>query len=97
MIFSNGEQEHEILGVYSVSYPGELADGVLIDMEGCYAFLSDHIEGHREAMEDICDEDTQHYDLTECEIDWDVAPHLWVMKSLGKIVVASAEGMLDQG
>lgn len=95
MIFSNGETEDEIKGIYSVSYPSELANGVLIDMEGHYAFLSDHVPEQLEASEDLCDEDTEYYDMTECEIDWDIAPHSWILKALGQTVVASFEELLE--
>ena len=95
MIFSNGESESEILGIYSVAYPSELACGVLIDMEGHYAFLSEHVESHREAIDDITDEDTEHYDMSGCDIEWDKPPHSWILNSLCQIVVASAEEMLE--
>ena len=96
MIFSNGEQEHEVKGLYPVEYQSELADGVLVDMEGCSVFLSAHVESHREIIDEITDEDTEDYDMTDCEVDWDVKPHSWVLKSLSTLIVSSCEEMLEE-
>lgn len=96
MIFSNGEQEREVKGLYSVSYPSELADGIFIDMNDTYCFISDHIEEHRELMEELSDEPAEHFDMSELEIDWDKQPHAWILRSLEKIVVSSCEEMLEE-
>lgn len=96
MIFSNGESEDTVKGLYSVSYPSELADGIFIDMESSYAFLSDHIEHHRDCMEEIENQTFEHFDMTDCEIDWNEQPHAWILRSLEKIVVSSCEEMLEE-
>ena len=78
---------------YSVGYRNDLLDGILIDVGEHYIFLSDHVEEHRELMDDI--EEVEHFDLSDCEVDYDQPPHSWVLKSVGKMVVATAEGLLD--
>lgn len=79
---------------YSLSYPSDILDGVLIDVGENYIFLSDHVEHHRELMEDI--EELEHFDMSDYEIDYDAAPHCWVVKSVGNMVVQSAEKITEE-
>jgi len=80
---------------YSLAYGNDLLDGVLLDMPDNYIFLSDHIESHRDVMEDIAE--LEHFDLTGCDIDFDQAPHSWVVMSVARTVVASAEKVCRDG
>lgn len=79
---------------YSLSYPSDILDGILIDVGENYIFLSDHVEHHRELMEDI--EELEHFDMSDCEIDYDAAPHCWVVKSVGNMVVHTAEKITEE-
>ena len=51
------------------------------------------MRGGREHMEDDFGE-IEHFDLTDCEVDYDDVPHVWIIKSVGRMVVA-AEGLLE--
>lgn len=78
---------------YSLSYGGvdeDLLNGVLINMPQHYIFLSDHVESHRELMEDLPD-DIEHFDLSDCTVDFEQPPHSWVINSVGGLVVRAAE------
>lgn len=74
---------------YSLAYGNDLLDGVLLDMPDNYIFLSDHIESHRDVMEDIAE--LEHFDMSDCGVDFDQAPHSWVVQSVGKMIVYTAE------
>lgn len=77
---------------YSVAYPNDLLDGVIIDIGENYIFLSDHVESHRDMMDEI--EELEHFNMADCEIDYEQVPHFYVVNSVGKMVVAEAERLL---
>lgn len=80
---------------YGVEYSNDMMNGVLLDGDETYAFASIHTEDGRRLIDDI-DEDYEGYDMSEQDIDWDKAPHSWIRKSVEKLIVASAEGLLCQ-
>lgn len=88
MILNVNGQDREV-AAYSVAYPNDLLDGCLLDLGNQYGFLSDHIESHREAQAEI--EDLEFYDMSDCEIDYSIAPHSWVVTSVAKLVIREAE------
>lgn len=78
---------------HSVAYSNDILNGVLLDMESNYAFLSDHIEAHRDAIEQI--PEMAFYDLSELDINLSEAPHCWIVQSVGKLIIRCAESLLD--
>lgn len=80
---------------HKAQYPNDMMNGILGDMPEQYIFLSDHVQQHRDFVQAIDDTDVNYYDLTDCDIDWSAAPHSWVLDSLAKLVVRTAEGLLD--
>lgn len=78
---------------HSVTYPNDLLNGVLLDMPDNYAFLSEHVDEHRDIIEDL--DEVEFYDLTETDVDYDTAPHSWVVKSVVKLMIQTAESWLD--
>jgi len=87
----NGEPTEANL--YSLDY-GEHRDimnGILFDMPENYIFLSDQVESHRDAMEDMIDEPCEVANMATADIDWSVAPHSWVLKSVQRMIVHTAE------
>lgn len=88
----NGEEVDAI--PHGLSYANELLDGVFLDMDDDYAFLSANVPEHRELIEQI-DEEYEHYDLTDCDVDYKDIPHKWVVQSVANIVIKSAIGMLE--
>lgn len=79
---------------YSLAYGNDLLDGVLLDMPDNYIFLSDHLQSHRDVMEDITE--LEHFDMSGCDVDFDQAPHSWVVKSVGRMVVWTAERICEE-
>ena len=75
---------------YSLGYVNDLLDGVLLDMPETYIFLSDHVEDARE-MQALLPDDMQHFDLTGCDPDFEQVPHKWVLESVGRMIVRTAE------
>lgn len=75
---------------YSLSYPSDILDGILIDMPENYIFLSDHVEEHRAFMEEI-EDPVEHFDLTKTDVNYAEPPHSWVVRSVGRLLVATAE------
>lgn len=86
--------EHRDVTFYSFALPNDMMDGILGDLTETYFFLSDHVETSRDFMEDIDDEDIEHYDLTEYEVDIDKPPFLWIVRCLEKKIVNTAEEFL---
>lgn len=88
------EINHKVMEgeAYSVAYPNDLLDGVLLDLDESYLFLSDHIEEHRLVQEKIGE--MQFFDMADMEIDIDKAPHSWVVRSVGKLIINEAESLL---
>jgi len=75
---------------YSLGYGNDLLDGVLLDMPETYVYLSDHVEDARE-MQALLPDDMQHFDLTGCDPDFEQVPHKWVLESVGRMIVRTAE------
>jgi hypothetical protein len=75
---------------YSLGYDNDLLDGVLLDMPETYIFLSDHVEDARE-MQALLPDDMQHFDLTGCDPYFEQVPHKWVLESVGRMIVRTAE------
>ena len=78
---------------FSMDY-GEARDvmnGVYVDMPKDYIYLSDHVEGHREFMEDIDEVPMDHFNLEGCQIDWSEPPHSWILRSVERMIVRTAE------
>lgn len=82
---------------YSLNYGDEehdMMNGILLDMENHTIFLSDMDASHREAMEHLNGE-IEHFNLADCEIDWDDVPHCYVRQAIGRLIVRTAEECLE--
>lgn len=80
---------------YSLGYDNYLLDGVLLDMPDTYIFLSDHVEDAREMQAELPD-DIAHFDLTGCDPDFEQVPHKWVLESVGRMMVRTAEVICNE-
>lgn len=78
---------------FALGYPNDILDGVFLNGEGNYLFLSDHVEGHRGVQDKLGEMD--YYDMSEQDIDYEELPHQWVVNSVAKLVVLTAEQLLD--
>ena len=92
MKFSYNGQEADSEGIYFVKYGNDILNGVLIDLPEQYAFLSEHVEGHREFIETVqAEEEVDYFDMEDCEVDYSVAPHSWVVSAVSQLVIKAAE------
>jgi len=75
---------------YSLSYGNDMLDGVILDLDEDYIWLSDHVEEAREMQAQLPD-DIEHFDMSGCDIDFSVEPHCYVLQAVARLVVRSAE------
>jgi len=73
-----------------LSYPNELLDGMYVDLDDRYAFLSAQTEGFDQIKEQALSEGIPFADVAE-GFDENVYPHLLVIKAVGNFVVEAAE------
>lgn len=92
MLINNGEIELTPENTYIVSYPNDIMDGVLIDLDDNYAFISAHTTGYAELLDELDREGVGYFSIEE--FDENEPPHSWLLQSLGKIIVKEAEGCL---
>jgi len=76
-------------------YDNELLDGILIDIDDSYAFISAHSTGFDEVADQLETEGVECFDMQGCEIDYNQPPHNWVIHSIGKLIVREAEDILE--
>lgn len=93
MLINNGEIELTPDNTYIVSYPNDILDGILIDLDANFAFISAHTPGYAELLDELDSEGIESFQMDE-DADMSVQPHCWVMKSIGKLIVAEAESLL---
>lgn len=79
---------------YVVSYDNDMLDGVLIDLDDNFAFISAHTSGYDGVLEEL-DELGVGYYAVEGEPDFEQAPHSWVLKSVANLIVKDAEDTID--
>lgn len=91
MFINNGQLELTPENSYIVMYPNDIMDGVLIDLDENYAFISAHSEGYKALADQLEYEGVEVYDLTQEELDLDQAPHSWVLASLARLIIHEAE------
>ena len=92
ILYDRDGNPHEPSGVYRVTYQSELLDGILLDFPNNYVFLSEFEDTHADILEEIeeCDE-AQDFNLTDCDVDYDQKPHKWVVQSVGRLIIETAE------
>lgn len=81
-----------------LSYPNDLLDGIFVDVdENTYAFISAHSPGYQALTEQLQEVGVQWFDLSDREdVHYTEQPHSWVVESVGRMVVASAESLLGR-
>lgn len=101
MKFNLNGVDTEIPGsdMLGVAYPNDLMNGLYIDRDDTYIFLSAHDTRHQELIARIseAEPDLMGADLTDVEVDINEQPHLFVVSRLGKIIVEGAEDLLETG
>lgn len=92
----NGEQ-HDVDEdhIAVLRYPNDMMDGLFIDLDENYAFVSAHQPGADEFISEALGMGVEEYELGDVEIDFTQPPHCWVLQSLVRLVVKSAEELLE--
>lgn len=93
---NNEEYEIEPDGLHIVAYPNDIMNGMLIDMDEQYGFVSDHDTERACMIRTASDEGATLYDLSDLdddEIDLTNPPHTWVVNGLAKIIIEYAEDL----
>ena len=94
MLINNGEIDCTPDNTYILSYPNDLLDGVIIDLDDNYAFISAHTPGYKDLLDELDTEGVGWFSIDE-GVDMEEQPHCWVLKSISKLIVAEAEKTLD--
>lgn len=93
MIINNGELELTPNNSYIVSYPNDILDGVYIDNDDNYAFISAHMEGYPELLDALDDECVGS--VTFERIQPSEEPTCYIIEAIGKLMVKELEDMLE--
>lgn len=92
--YSDGESlELTPDNTYIISYDNDMMDGVMIDIDDNYAFISAHTPGYDSLLDELDEAGVGYYGV-DGEVDWTEAPHSWVLQSVGRLVVRTAEDEL---
>lgn len=97
MIIGFNGEHHEVDDehIAVLLYPNDMMNGLFIDLDDNYAFISAWQEGADEFIAEAIGEGVEQYELGGSEIDLTTPPHCWVMQSLVKLVIRSAEELLE--
>ncbi len=94
--FNGEEREFDDDHIAVLHYPNYMMSGLFIDMGENYAFVSAWC-GNDEFIAEAIAQGAPEYELGEdSSIDLTQPPHCWVMQSLIKLVITSAEELLEQ-
>lgn len=94
MIIGFNGEHHDVPdeNVALLMYPNDMMNGLFIDMDDNYAFISAHQTGSDEFIAEAVGMGAEQYELgDDAEIDLTAPPHCWVVASLARLVVKSAE------
>lgn len=97
MIIGFNGEHHEVDDehIAILHYPNYMMNGLFIDLDDNYAFISAWQEGADEFIAEAMAQGVEEYELGEdAEIDLTTPPHCWVVASLARLVVRSAEELL---
>lgn len=84
-----------------VRYRNDILNGVYIDVSDTdYAFISAHDAGWDTVEQALVDDGVRFWDEEDCmaegEMNYSEAPHLYVMNSVARLVVAEATRMCEE-
>lgn len=86
----NGEFDLNRENATIVSYPNDLLDGVYVDLDTEYFFISAHTPGYDELLARMDDENVGYCGF-EGELCQGDEPHCFIITALSKLIVATAE------
>lgn len=75
-----------------LSYPNDILDGVYVDLDDNYCFISAHTPGYADLLNGLDDECVGYVNFEN--VDNNEEPHCYVIKALGQLMLADLEDML---
>jgi hypothetical protein len=93
MLINNGDYDLTPDNTSIFSYPNDILDGVYLDGDETYAFISAHMDGYPDLL-DALDREGVGYVNFET-VDDGEEPHCYVIEALGRLMVADLENMLE--
>jgi len=96
MKINNGQIETNPDNTFILRYPNDMLDGVIIDLDENYAFIPkvDDPEGYEQLEADLAAEGIETV-IMEPDVDMTQPPHCWVIQSMARSVIKSAEALLE--
>lgn len=97
MIIGFNGEHHDVPdeNVALLMYPNDMMNGLFIDLDANYSFVSAWQTGSDEFIAEAISLGAEQYELGEdTEIDLTTPPHCWVVQSLSRLVIKSAEELL---
>jgi hypothetical protein len=94
MLINNGNLELTPGNTYIVMYPNDILDGILVDDDENYAFISAHTPGYDGLADQLETEGVEVFSV-EGDIDLSEPPHCWVVQSVGKLIVHDSEELIE--
>jgi len=97
MIIGFNGEHHEVDDehIAVLLYPNDMMNGLFIDLDDNYAFVSAWQPEADEFIAEAIGQGVEQYELGEdADIDLTAPPHCWVVASLARLVVKSAEELL---
>lgn len=95
MFLNNGELEATPENTWIVMYPNDIMDGIIIDLDDQYAFISAHTPGYAELLDELDKEGVETVCVAE-DNDLSQPPHSWIINSIARLVVHEAEMVIDE-
>lgn len=84
-----------------VRYRNDILNGVYVDVdEDSYAFISEHDAGWEAVEQELVNDEVGFWDEEDCieegAINYGEAPHLYVMNSVARLIVAEATKICEE-
>lgn len=95
MKINNGEIDCTPDNTFVLRYPNDILNGVIIDLDDNYAFISDHTAGTDQLELDLENEGIETIEIEE-GVDLTDAPHAWVVQSVIRLVIREAEIVCEE-
>jgi hypothetical protein len=97
VVFKLGGQSYEadVENCAVLHYDNDILDGLYIDLDETYAFVTLHEESHVYPILQAGEMGVVDY-FQEGEIDYTQPPHCYVVASVGRIIAASAEMICEE-
>jgi len=95
MQINDGQIEANRDNTWILKYPNDMLNGVIVDLDENYAFISAHEgrEGYGALVQGLLDEGVEVVEIAS-DVDLTCPPHAWVVQSLVRAVQRGAEELV---